>query len=415
MKKSSDLSRLLGYAGGRRVLTYLSWVLSAVSALVALVPFWYIWRILKEVLETAPDFAAAIHIVPWGWRAVGFAVLSVLLYIAGLMCSHLAAFRIATNLRLALTEHIARLPLGQIQVSGSGKLRRTIADTAGAAETFLAHQLPDQYRAMATVAGLLVLLLAFDWRLGLLSLLPVALGFACMSTMTGKSMQEKMTEYQNALADMSNQAVEYVRGIPVVKTFGQTVFSFKKFKDTIDNYQRWTIAYTKQLRGPMTAYTLAVNSVFVFLIVPHSVSLQDSAAIPAVSYALPELRRLQMPYFPPLHFSDVMKYLFRSGIHAVQHLHMRSSLPHPCMLRSLSLSLAAGSLYPENESQDLCTWLLYLRKCILFPLLQASQSCFFRHLPVRLSPHYIPWYLSSVFIFYFIHLRFLVRFPPHTL
>ena len=267
MKKSSDLSRLLGYAGGRRVLTYLSWVLSAVSALVALVPFWYIWRILKEVLETAPDFAAAIHIVPWGWRAVGFAVLSVLLYIAGLMCSHLAAFRIATNLRLALTEHIARLPLGQIQVSGSGKLRRTIADTAGAAETFLAHQLPDQYRAIATVAGLLVLLLAFDWRLGLLSLLPVALGFACMSTMTGKSMQEKMTEYQNALADMSNQAVEYVRGIPVVKTFGQTVFSFQKFKDTIDNYQRWTIAYTKQLRGPMTAYTLAVNSVFVFLIV----------------------------------------------------------------------------------------------------------------------------------------------------
>ena len=267
MKKSSDLSRLLGYAGGRRVLTYLSWVLSAVSALVALVPFWYIWRILKEVLETAPDFSAAIHIVPWGWRAVGFAVLSVLLYIAGLMCSHLAAFRIATNLRLALTEHIARLPLGQIQVSGSGKLRRTIADTAGAAETFLAHQLPDQYRAMATVAGLLVLLLAFDWRLGLLSLLPVALGFACMSTMTGKSMQEKMTEYQNALADMSNQAVEYVRGIPVVKTFGQTVFSFKKFKDTIDNYQCWTIAYTKQLRGPMTAYTLAVNSVFVFLIV----------------------------------------------------------------------------------------------------------------------------------------------------
>ena len=267
MKKSSDLSRLLGYAGGRRVLTYLSWVLSAVSALVALVPFWYIWRILKEVLETAPDFVAAIHIVPCGWRAVGFAVLSVLLYIAGLMCSHLAAFRIATNLRLALTEHIARLPLGQIQVSGSGKLRRIIADTAGAAETFLAHQLPDQYRAMATVAGLLVLLLAFDWRLGLLSLLPVALGFACMSTMTGKSMQEKMTEYQNALADMSNQAVEYVRGIPVVKTFGQTVFSFKKFKDTIDNYQRWTIAYTKQLRGPMTAYTLAVNSVFVFLIV----------------------------------------------------------------------------------------------------------------------------------------------------
>ena len=126
---------------------------------------------------------------------VGFAVLSVLLYIAGLMCSHLAAFRIATNLRLALTEHIARLPLGQIQVSGSGKLRRTIADTAGAAETFLAHQLPDQYRAMATVAGLLVLLLAFDWRLGLLSLVPVVLAFLAMTSMTGKKLQDKMTQY----------------------------------------------------------------------------------------------------------------------------------------------------------------------------------------------------------------------------
>ena len=110
-------------------------------------------------------------------------------------------------------------------------------------------------------------MLAFDWRLGLLSLLPVALGFVCMTRMTGKSMQKKMTEYQNALADMSGEAVEYVRGIPVVKTFGQTVFSFKKFKATIDNYEKWTIAYTKQLRGPMSFYTLAINSVFVFLII----------------------------------------------------------------------------------------------------------------------------------------------------
>ena len=267
MKKQSNLSRLLSYAGGHKYFTYVSWILSAVSALTALVPFWYIWKIINEVLKASPNFGSAQNLTHYGIMAMAYAIISYLIYIGALLCSHLAAFRIATNLRLALTEHIARLPLGQIQVSGSGKLRRTIADTAGAAETFLAHQLPDQYRAMATVAGLLVLLLAFDWRLGLLSLLPVALGFACMSTMTGKSMQEKMTEYQNALADMSNQAVEYVRGIPVVKTFGQTVFSFKKFKDTIDNYQRWTIAYTKQLRGPMTAYTLAVNSVFVFLIV----------------------------------------------------------------------------------------------------------------------------------------------------
>lgn len=266
MKKQSNLSRLLDYAGTYRFLTYLSWVLAAAGALLALVPFGYIWRILREVIEVAPQYENAVHVTQYGWMAVAFAVVAVLTYIAGLMCSHLAAFRIATNLRLAMVKHIATLPLGAIEQFGSGKLRRTISETAGSAETYLAHQLPDQAKAMATIAGLLTLLLAFDWRLGLLSLVPVALAFAVMTSMTGKKMQEQMTQYQNALADMSGEAVEYVRGIPVVKTFGQTVFSFKKFKGTIDNYKRWVIAYTKQLRWPMTFYTLAVNSVFVFLI-----------------------------------------------------------------------------------------------------------------------------------------------------
>ena len=266
MKKQSNLSRLLDYAGTYRILTYLSWVLAAAGALLALVPFGYIWRILREVIEVAPQYENAVHVTQYGWMAVAFAVVAVLTYIAGLMCSHLAAFRIATNLRLAMVKHIATLPLGAIEQFGSGKLRRTISETAGSAETYLAHQLPDQAKAMATIAGLLTLLLTFDWRLGLLSLVPVALAFAVMTSMTGKKMQEQMTQYQNALADMSGEAVEYVRGIPVVKTFGQTVFSFKKFKGTIDNYERWVIAYTKQLRWPMTFYTLAVNSVFVFLI-----------------------------------------------------------------------------------------------------------------------------------------------------
>lgn len=266
MKKQSNLSRLLDYAGTYRILTYLSWVLAAAGALLALVPFGYIWRILREVIEVAPQYENAVHVTQYGWMAVAFAVVAVLTYITGLMCSHLAAFRIATNLRLAMVKHIATLPLGAIEQFGSGKLRRTISETAGSAETYLAHQLPDQAKAMATIAGLLTLLLAFDWRLGLLSLVPVALAFAVMTSMTGKKMQEQMTQYQNALADMSGEAVEYVRGIPVVKTFGQTVFSFKKFKGTIDNYERWVIAYTKQLRWPMTFYTLAVNSVFVFLI-----------------------------------------------------------------------------------------------------------------------------------------------------
>ena len=267
MKKQSDLSRLMGYAGNYRYFTYASWVLSAVSALVALVPFVYIWKILRDVLNAAPDYAQAVSIPHYGWMAVLFAVLAYLIYIAALMCSHLSAFRVATNLRLEVSEHLATLPLGFTETFGSGKLRKIIHESTGAAETFLAHQLPDKYNAMATPIGLLVLLLVFDWRLGLLSLVPVALGFVIMSAMTGRRMADKMRQYGNALESMSNEAVEYVRGIPVVKTFGQSVFSFKKFKATIDEYEKWVIAYTKELRMPMMLYTAAINGVFAFLIV----------------------------------------------------------------------------------------------------------------------------------------------------
>ena len=267
MKKQSDLSRLMGYAGNYRYFTYASWVLSAVSALVALVPFVYIWKVLRDVLNAAPDYAQAVSIPHYGWMAVLFAVLAYLIYIAALMCSHLSAFRVATNLRLEVSEHLATLPLGFTETFGSGKLRKIIHESTGAAETFLAHQLPDKYNAMATPIGLLVLLLVFDWRLGLLSLVPVALGFVIMSAMTGRRMADKMRQYGNALESMSNEAVEYVRGIPVVKTFGQSVFSFKKFKATIDEYEKWVIAYTKELRMPMMLYTAAINGVFAFLIV----------------------------------------------------------------------------------------------------------------------------------------------------
>lgn len=266
MKKQSDFSRLMGYAGGYRVFTYLSWVLAAASALVALVPFLYIWMILRDVLAAAPDFSQAVNIPHYGWMAVLFAVLSYAIYVGALLCSHLAAFRVATNLRLAATEHLSKLPLGFAETFGSGKLRKIIQESTGSAETYLAHQLPDQYGAMATPVGLLVMLLVFDWRLGLLSLVPVFLGFAIMMTMTGSRMAEKMRQYGNALAAMSNEAVEYVRGIPVVKTFGQSVFSFKKFKATIDEYEKWVVAYTLDLRGPMMLYTAAINGVFAFLI-----------------------------------------------------------------------------------------------------------------------------------------------------
>lgn len=266
MKKQSNLSRLMDYAQGHQILSYASWVLSAVSALIALVPFWYIWRILRDVLAAAPDFSKAQNLPRYGWTAVLFALLSMLVYVAALMCSHIAAFRVASNLRSTMTHHIAKLPLGFAESFGSGKLRKIVNESSAATETYLAHQLPDKAGAIATPCGLLVLLFAFDWRLGLLSLVPVLLGFLIMMSMTGQKMAQKMKEYQNALDAMSNEAVEYVRGIPVVKTFGQTVFSFKKFKATIDNYGKWVIAYTKDLRGPMMLYTTAINGVFAFLI-----------------------------------------------------------------------------------------------------------------------------------------------------
>ena len=266
MRKQSVLSRLTGYAGKHRYFTYASWLLAAISALIALLPFIYIWKIIKEVLDVAPNFSAATGLVHNGIMAMVFAIASFLIYIGALMCSHLAAFRVATNMRIAVTEHIAKLPLGFADSFGSGKLRKIINDSTGATETYLAHQLPDKYAALATPAGLLVLLFAFDWRLGLLSLVPVILAFLIMSAMTGKRMAEKMKQYNNALENMSNEAVEYVRGIPVVKTFGQSVFSFKKFKSTIDEYQKWVVAYTKDMRVPMMFYTAAINGVFAFLI-----------------------------------------------------------------------------------------------------------------------------------------------------
>ena len=256
----------MDYAGNYRYFTYASWVLAAASALLALVPFLYIWRIIRDVLDVAPNYGEAVNIPHYGWMAVLFAIVSYLVYICALLCSHMSAFRVATNLRLETAEHLAKLPLGFTETFGSGKLRKIIQESTGAAETYLAHQLPDKYSAIATPVGLLVLLFVFDWRLGLLSLVPVFLGFGIMTTMTGKRMEEKMRQYGNALAAMSNEAVEYVRGIPVVKTFGQSVFSFKKFKATIDEYEKWVVAYTKELRMPMLFYTAAVNGVFAFLI-----------------------------------------------------------------------------------------------------------------------------------------------------
>ena len=266
MKKEGSLSKLFAYAGNYKYLSIMSWICSVVSAWLALVPFDYIWRIIKEVLEVAPDYGKAQNISSLGWHAVGFSLLSMFIYICGLICSHLSAFHVQAQIRSKLMKHIMTLPMGFMDNEGTGKFRKIVNESSEATETYLAHMLPDQAGALATPVGLLVLLLAFDWRLGLLSLIPVVASFLVMGSMTGENMKRKMNEYQNALEEMSSEAVEYVRGIPVVKTFGQSVFSFKRFRTAIEKYEKWTIEYTKELRIPMVIYTMIINGVFAVLI-----------------------------------------------------------------------------------------------------------------------------------------------------
>ena len=256
------LPQLLVYAGKRKVLTYLSMVIAGLSQILALAPFLYIWAIIRDVIA-----GESSRIAHYGWMAVVFAIASILVYFGGLMCSHIAAFRIAANMRKTLMQHIMSLPIGFLDSLGSGKVRKWVQESTQSTETYLAHQLPDKAGMYATMLGLAVLMFLFDWKMGLLCLFTVVLALIVMvSLMTGPLLKEKMAQYNKALDNMSNEAVEYVRGIPVVKTFGQSVFSFKRFKASIDQYQKWVIAYTLDLRMPMVLYTTLINASFAVLI-----------------------------------------------------------------------------------------------------------------------------------------------------
>ena len=259
---------LMHYAGDHKYFTYASAVLASVSALIALIPFYDVWRIIKEILEVRPDFSKAVNISSYGRQAVGFALLSMVFYIAALMCSHKAAFRVQANMRISMMQHIMKLPLGYVEAEGTGKIRKIVTDSSAATENFLAHNLPDKAVSYATPVGLLIMMMAFDWKLGLICLIPAVIAFALMGTlMMGPKMAEDMKQYQNALETMSAEAVEYVRGVPVVKTFGQTVFTFKRFKNAIDEYEKWTLGYTKNMMLPMVCFTTAANAIFAAIII----------------------------------------------------------------------------------------------------------------------------------------------------
>lgn len=267
-KKQSTMKRLMIFAGRYKFFSYAAQGLAFISAWVALIPFYSVWKILKELLAVRPYYMEAEHIIAYGWEAVGFSLLAMALYIASLMCSHAAAFRVQSNMRKEMMEHVMKLPLGYIEKTGSGKIKKIINESAASTETFLAHNLPDRVVSKATPMGLLLMMIYFDWRLGLISLIPALLAFVLMATMMmGPKLASDMKEYQNALETMSNEAVEYIRGIPIVKTFGQTIFSFKRFKNAIDTYEKWTLDFTKAMMVPMIGFTTFANGIFVALII----------------------------------------------------------------------------------------------------------------------------------------------------
>lgn len=267
MTKSNYRNKsVFDFAGRYKIFTIIGCTLSGISAILALVPFICIWNIVKIFFYGDKNGEIINSVNRIAWMAILFAIGSIVIYFLALMCTHIAAFRTARNMRSEALHHIVKLPLGYFNKVGSGKLRRIIDESSGQTESFLAHQLPDLTGAIVTPISSIIIMFSIDWRLGVVSFIPVILGFICMTGMVGKSMNEGMEKYQNALEDMNNEAVEYIRGIPVVKTFGQTIFSFRNFHEAILRYKKWVIGYTISCRKPMVGFTTAINSIFIFLI-----------------------------------------------------------------------------------------------------------------------------------------------------
>ncbi len=262
------------YAGGHKVLIPLGRTIAGVSAVMALVPYYDLWKIIS-IAVNREDTDRISH---YAWQAVIITIASLLVYIVALFCTHIAAFRVQANMRSSLMRRIITLPLGVFDEDGTGKIRRIVNDSTAATETYIAHNLPDKTVAAVTPVGLMVLIFAFNWKIGLICMIPAIIGFCCMMSMMGKGMQEKMKEYQNALDVMSSEATEYVRGIPIVKTFGQTINSFKRFKSSIDGYGKWTTDYTLQLRLPMIGFMTCINSIFLFIVIAAYGVTRDGVA-----------------------------------------------------------------------------------------------------------------------------------------
>lgn len=268
MKKDSEISRMFQFAGNRHWLTILGMILAGLSTVLSMIPFVCIWFVVRDMLNAlvAGDISLAAHSTTYAWWAAGFSVLSILLYFIGLCCSHLAAFRTATNMKKAAMHHVVKLPLGYFGANGSGRLRKIIDDNAGLTEAFLAHQLPDLTGAVVMPIAVLVLIFVFDWRLGLCCLVPLAISVVFLKQMMGGDNAGFMEGYMTALETMNKEAVEYIRGIPVVKVFQQTVYSFKNFHAAIEEYEKYASGYALKCRIPLTGFNVALNGTFILLI-----------------------------------------------------------------------------------------------------------------------------------------------------
>ncbi|WP_102371936.1 ABC transporter ATP-binding protein [Enorma phocaeensis] len=264
---TGSVGRLLAFAGPRRALTYLGCALAAVSMIVSFGPYVCIWFAARDLIAVAPDWKEATSIAVYGWWALGFAIASIALYFAGLMCTHLAAFRCASNMRKRATEHLMHTSLGYFDNHASGALRRVVDGCALETEGLLAHKLPDTAGSIAMIIGMLTLFFIFDWRLGVACLVPVAVSLACMFYMMGGRGMDFMTRYMESLVKMNKTGTEYVRGIPVVKVFQQTVHSFRAFHDAIEEFTVLAQDYAvKWCQTPQSLSLTVISAAAVFLV-----------------------------------------------------------------------------------------------------------------------------------------------------
>ena len=267
-QRNGELSSMFEYAGNYHALTVLGCVLSGISTILSMLPFVCIWLVVRDLLGafTAGDISLATESAHYAWMAAGFSAASIFVYFIALNCTHLAAFRTATNMRKKAIHHIVTLPLGYFSQNASGRLRKIIDDNAGLTEGFLAHQLPDLTGAIVMPVAVMILIFLFDWRLGICYLIPMGISVLFLKRMMGGDNAQFMCKYMTALETMNKEAVEYIRGIPVVKVFQQIVYSFKNFHAAIEEYEKFASGYALKCRIPLTGFTVTLNSTYVLLI-----------------------------------------------------------------------------------------------------------------------------------------------------